>query len=193
MYTVRLLTSIQWESRLGEFARTFETQKEELHKDLLMFSSFELKKANETLASVHQRIAGMELKFDVLRAPEERRLLKFIEDNGGAEEVWKDEGLRQQLDMLSERIGADREDRLISRVANIWDEVGDDLRAMMEMLFRQNREAFERKFQLQYTRLQELTMTLQMGGSEIQDSVSFTHIFSFEKVLIRSRKFVNSG
>lgn len=195
VFIVRVLTSLQWESKLSDFARTFESQKEELHKDLLMLSSFELKKANTTLAAVHQKVDSMELNFDVLRSPEERRLLKFVEDNGGAQRVWQDEGLRQELDMLSEKWGADKEDRLISRVASLWDEIGDDLRVEMETLFRENQDIFERKFQLQYIRLQELTKALQLDGSEIliHDRVSSRPYTSIIVLIIRHRNCGSSG
>lgn len=195
VFIVRVLTSLQWESKLSDFARTFESQKEELHKDLLMLSSFELKKANKTLAAVHQKVDSMELNFDVLRSPEERRLLKFVEDNGGAQSVWQDEGLRQELDMLSEKWGADKEDRLISRVASLWDEIGDDLRVELETLFRESQDIFERKFQLQYMRLQELTKVLQLDGSEtlIHDRVSSRPYTSIIVLIIRHRSCGSSG
>lgn len=139
-----------------------------------MLSAFELKKANATLSSVHSTVDTMAIEFQALRSPDDRRLLEFIGKHGGAQAVWQDEGLRQELDMLSERIGADREDRLISRVANLWDEVGDDLQLTMKMLFRENQDAFERKFQLQWTRLQEnLSVSLHSVSLERSNSGSF--------------------
>lgn len=157
--TVRLLTSSKWEDTLGAFAVVFSSHKEDLHKDLVLLTASEVKAASITLDVVHEKVTKADLHFELLRSPEERQLLEFIERRGGAQEVSGDEGLRQELDMLIERIGADREDRLISRVANLWEGVGDNLQNTFTGLFHQNQDSFERKFQLGLSRFEDVLVT----------------------------------
>ncbi|GJE91176.1 hypothetical protein PsYK624_073250 [Phanerochaete sordida] len=156
---VRLLTSFKWEETLNAFAAAFSAHKEDLHKDLVLLATSEIKAANVTLASVHAQVERVDLRLDLLRSPEELELLRFIDSKGGAQRVSEDDNLRQELDMEIERIGIDREDRLIGRVADLWEDVGKNLQITFTGLFYQNEDALERKFQLGLDRFENVLIT----------------------------------
>jgi len=108
---VRILKSPLYEARFEECAQTFEERQKELLVALLMFTSKGIHSANaslteakETLRSTQKKV-DLILLFQVLQTPREKKILAFIETNGGAEACMRDDELLRELLKLRKEWG----------------------------------------------------------------------------------------
>ena len=127
---------MQWEAELRGFTQTFIDQREDLHKELMMFASLEMRQANKTLVSIDSRTSSLDLKLDLLRPLEERKLLEEIEARGGLNVVREDKNLQLKVQQLSESLERQKETRLFIHVSSAVQEAVErgQTRAMEEIL-----------------------------------------------------------
>ncbi|KAK7443740.1 hypothetical protein VKT23_015522 [Stygiomarasmius scandens] len=115
---VRILKSPLYEARFEECAQTFEERQKELLVALLMFTSKGIHSANaslteakETLRSTQKKV-DLILLFQVLQTPREKKILAFIETNGGAEACMRDDETLRELLKLRKEISSNEQGRL---------------------------------------------------------------------------------
>lgn len=143
----------------------FDAHKKNLESDLALHTSIGIVQANVTLAAVSARVqsidasVSMALLLQQLRSPEERSLMKKIEQRGGPERVLNDETLLRQL--ITE--AGEKDAPLPGTVPTAQKDVPPELvkeivretsRSFDEMV-KENEELFSRKFRAQEIALRE--------------------------------------
>ena len=167
---VRVLQSVLWEPKFDSFVKTFSEHKKEINGDLQIYATLNIKKANENI--------NMELLFRMVHSQEERELLEWVKDKGGPEKCIEDETLFRDLVMLHKekktssknspyRAGAKANKELEEKIIS----TSDSLREDIDTLIKENRQIFDRKFDMQKAQLDDLKKTVQEEGQKVIKAV----------------------
>lgn len=167
----RLFKSKEWNRALVAFMSTFEDHRAQLHEDIVLWTSFEVKSANSNLEKLMEFFDPDRLGSDI-----EAKLLKFIQKRG-AEEILADVSLQQDLENFSHSLSVEEIDRPMADNATQWDEAAIDWKQSITEMVLKNRGVFEKKFQLSKQGLDvavDLLPSTQIGksSSDIRDPVS---------------------
>lgn len=164
-FTVRILTSLKWQQKFLGLAREFDEHKKALSLDLQIYSSVTMTSVyadvREVKDTVKDIVAMLKTAFDVWKTPEECELFAFIEKSGGIDRVRQNEGLVEEL---LRRAGKSTEASGQSLKAH---EMLEETRKSVEELMEANAMAFDNKFRLMKSELEEVKTVVHREGDRV--------------------------
>lgn len=186
MTLVKVLKGPIWETRLASYGGLFTKHRSEFEFALTIHTAVGVETANETLGDVQQMTAAIDAKvnmmmkmFQSLTSPEEAKLSKLVEKNGGSEAVQDDDKLLKELsnlqstDGVSSQVGASQISRRTGGKAYSFEDLQDDLHADPDVAIEKNMTIFLRKFEIQQRRLlDEMTAVVKREGNRVIDTLT---------------------
>ncbi|KAF5318870.1 hypothetical protein D9619_010940 [Psilocybe cf. subviscida] len=164
----KLIKAKIYERRFAEHVETFAQRRSELQTTITAYISAGIDAANIAITHVGQKVEAMDKKIDSLLAvfqrldtPSERELLKYIGDNGGAENCISRDDLLRALLMKS----GQPTDSLAEVRKTLQTEISEDL----DKVLSRNLNRFEKLLVVQNNNLERLSNQIEHQGYGLQD------------------------
>jgi hypothetical protein len=190
---VKFFTSPKWQAKFADLATQFATHKDNLHFDLQLHISVTVINVSDTLASVHGMVTEMsgmmQMVFEKMQSPEERDWAAFVRQNDGVERVLESEALMKRV--IEKQKGGTKDEKGASgksgqppkpsiTLAEFEKELGKDV----ESVLAENTKAFEQKFGVIETKLQEVNVTItRQSDRVIKEVLDGMHAGPHERIV----------
>lgn len=155
MFSVKILKSPVYESRLAAFSVTFADHRKELEFTLTIHTTVGVDAANVALAELSKGMKAVNEKLDMiavfrrLDTPQEKKLQKFVNENGGPEAVIaNDQGMAALADLEKDEpvSGTKKQIKVDIMVVN---KMRLEFREDFEGSLQKNMTVFARKLEMQ--------------------------------------------
>ncbi|KAF7376029.1 hypothetical protein MSAN_00017700 [Mycena sanguinolenta] len=180
---VKILKSSVWEGKLAKFAGTFTKRRSEFEFALSIHTALGVDAANKTLSSVdkvtqemNEKMNQMLAMFATFVAPEQKEMLRIVEQKGGPQACQDNDKILKELSDLeakSTSVGSATRSSKSAQKTSALEELKDDLMVDPESAMETNLTVFSRKFEMQKQQIvDELTKVVEREGDRVISAVT---------------------
>ncbi|KAJ7481705.1 hypothetical protein FB451DRAFT_135256 [Mycena latifolia] len=181
---VKILKGPVWEGKLVKFAGAFTKRRSEFEFALSIHTALGVDAANKTLGSVDKATQEMNQKMDMMMkmfqqfvAPEEKEMLRVVEQKGGLQACQENDKILKELCDLEAKStastgGAAQSAKAGSKTSALED-LKDDLMSDIDAAMEKNLTVFTRKFEVQKRQIvDELTKVVEREGDRVISAIT---------------------
>ncbi|KAJ7093941.1 hypothetical protein B0H15DRAFT_147115 [Mycena belliarum] len=180
---VKILKGPVWEGKLVKFAGTFTKRRSEFEFALSIHTALGVDAANKTLGSVDQTTQEMNKKMDMMMkmfqqfvGPEEKEMLRVVEQKGGLQACQENDKVLKELSDLeakSTSTGGVVQPAKSGAKSSALEDLKDDLMSDIDSAMEKNMTVFTRKFEVQKRQIvDELTKVVEREGDRVISAVT---------------------
>ncbi|KAJ7058048.1 hypothetical protein C8F01DRAFT_1149302 [Mycena amicta] len=181
---VKILKGPVWEQKLIKFAGTFTKRRSEFEFALSIHTALGVDAANKTLSSVDKVTQEMNEKMDMMMkmfsqmvAPEQKDLLRLVEQKGGVEACQDNDKILKELCDLEAKSSSPSNGPATSKAGakttNAVDDLKDELMTDVEAALEKNQLVFSRKFEVQKRQIvDELSKVIEREGDRVISAIT---------------------
>ncbi|KAJ7135469.1 hypothetical protein C8R43DRAFT_1021198 [Mycena crocata] len=181
---VKILKSGVWDMKLTKFAGTFTKRRSEFEFALSIHTALGVDAANKTLGSVDETTKAMNEKMDMMMkmfqqfvAPEQKEMLRVVEQKGGVQACQDNDKILKELSDLEAKsstslAGASQSAKSGGKTSAL-DDLKDDLMVDPDAAMEKNLTVFSRKFEVQKRQIvDELTKVVEREGDRVISAIT---------------------
>ncbi|KAF7297297.1 hypothetical protein MIND_00962900 [Mycena indigotica] len=175
---VKILKGGVWEQKLVTFAGKFTKRRGEFEFALSIHTALGVDAANERLSAVDKKMDMMLQMFQQMIAPEQKEMLRMVEQKGGVQACQDNDKILKELCDLEAKSssainGATTTSKAGSKTGNAVEELKDDLMVDPDAAMEKNSTVFSRKFEVQKRQIvDELTKVVEREGDRVISAIT---------------------
>ncbi|KAJ7188394.1 hypothetical protein C8R46DRAFT_19344 [Mycena filopes] len=181
----KILKGPVWEGKLVKFAAVFVKRRSEFEFALAIHTAVGVDQANQTLGSVDKTTQEMNEKMDMMMkmfqqfvAPEQKELMRVVEQKGGLQACQENDKILKELSDLEAKAstsvgGGPQSAKAAGKTSSSLEDLKDDLMVDPEVAMEKNLTVFSRKFEVQKRQIvDELTKVIEREGDRVISAVT---------------------
>ncbi|KAJ7093996.1 hypothetical protein B0H15DRAFT_905027 [Mycena belliarum] len=181
---VKILKGPMWEGKLVKFVGTFTKRRSEFEFALSIHTALGVDTANRTLGSVNETTQEMNMKMDMMMkmfqqfvAPEQKEMMRVVEQKGGLQACQGNDRILQELNDLEAKSSASAGGPSTAAKPGArpftLEDLKDDLQTDIDSAVEKNMTVFTRKFEIQQRQLiDELSRVVAREGDRVISAVT---------------------
>ncbi|KAJ7925171.1 hypothetical protein B0H13DRAFT_2314677 [Mycena leptocephala] len=181
---VKILKGPVWEGKLAAFAATFTKRRSEFEFALSIHTALGVDAANQTLGSVDKTTQEMNQKMDMMMkmfqqmvAPEQKEMMRIVEQKGGLQACQENDKILKELSDLEAKStatpGGATQSAKTAQKTSALEDLKDDLMVDPDAAMEKNLTVFSRKFEVQKRQIvDELTKVVEREGDRVISAIT---------------------